>query len=168
MGKSEMMENKAMEAARLVIEFALISAARAFQKLPLTGGSLFSLIGFAFISFCLSFIFSEWIAGLNMDHALIAKAFGAFFAIMNPFVNLPIFLSLTSEYSIKDQRVLTTKIAIFSFIVFVIILIAGQDIINFFGITVNEFRIAGGVVLAHIAWDMLNGSESKIPPRQQK
>lgn len=30
---------------------------------------------------------------LHMDTALLVKAFGAFFAIMNPFVNLPLFLS---------------------------------------------------------------------------
>ena len=37
-------------------------------------------------------------------------------------------------------------------------LFAGQSVLNFFGITVDEFRIAGGVVLTHIAWSMLNGS----------
>lgn len=95
-----------------------------------------------------------------MDYTLVAKAFGAFFAIMNPFVNLPIFLSLTSGFSIKEQRSLAVKIAIYSFVMCVVILFAGQQIINFFGITVNEFRIAGGLVLAHIAWSMLNGSES--------
>lgn len=95
-----------------------------------------------------------------MDAALVAKAFGAFFAIMNPFVNLPIFLSLTMGYSIKDQRSLAIKIALFSAIMCIIILVAGQQIISFFGITVDGFRVAGGIVLASIAWGMLNGSES--------
>lgn len=95
-----------------------------------------------------------------MDAALVAKAFGAFFAIMNPFVNLPIFLSLTMGYSIKDQRSLAIKIAMFSAIMCIIILVAGQQIISFFGITVDGFRVAGGIVLASIAWGMLNGSES--------
>lgn len=95
-----------------------------------------------------------------MDFAFLAKAFGAFFAIMNPFVNLPIFLSLTNGYSVKEQRSLAIKIALFSLIMCAIILVAGKQIIGFFGITVNEFRVAGGIVLAHIAWNMLNGSES--------
>lgn len=93
-----------------------------------------------------------------MDYALITKAFGAFFAIMNPFVNLPIFLSLTSGYEIKAQRSLAVKITLFSLVMCGVILFAGQEIIGFFGITVNEFRIAGGLVLAHIAWNMLNGA----------
>ncbi len=40
----------------------------------------------------------KWIGYLGsreLDKVLMIKAFGAFFAIMNPFVNLPIFLSLT-------------------------------------------------------------------------
>jgi multiple antibiotic resistance protein len=40
-----------------------------------------------------------------------------------------------------------------------IILFAGQQIIGFFGISIDQFRIAGGIVLAHIAWSMLNGQE---------
>lgn len=95
-----------------------------------------------------------------MDVTLFVKAFGAFFAIMNPFVNLPIFLSMTTDYSVQDQRKLAIKIAIFSAIMCIIILLAGQQIIGFFGISVDGFRIAGGVVLASIAWGMLKGSES--------
>lgn len=95
-----------------------------------------------------------------MDYALLVKAFGAFFAIMNPFVNLPIFLSLTNGYSVQQQRSLAIKIAVFSFVMCAVILLAGQQIIGFFGITVDEFRIAGGLVLGHIAWNMLNGDEA--------
>lgn len=94
-----------------------------------------------------------------MDKMELAKAFGAFFAIMNPFVNLPIFLALTAGFSVEQQRSLAVKITFFSAIMSLIILLAGQKIIGFFGIDVDQFRIAGGVVLAHISWSMLNGSE---------
>jgi multiple antibiotic resistance protein len=92
-----------------------------------------------------------------MDYAELTKAFGAFFAIMNPFVNLPIFLALTAGFTVAQQRGLAVKITIFSTIMCAIILFAGQKIIGFFGITIDQFRIAGGIVLAHIAWSMLNG-----------
>lgn len=92
-----------------------------------------------------------------MDEITLVKAFGAFFAIMNPFVNLPIFLSLTNEFTVSQQRSLTIKIAIYSVMMSAVILFAGRDIINFFGITIDQFRIAGGLVLGHIALSMLNG-----------
>ena len=93
-----------------------------------------------------------------MDMTELTKAFGAFFAIMNPFVNLPIFLALTAGFSVGEQRALAFKITVFSAIMCAVILIAGQQIIGFFGVTIDQFRIAGGAVLAHIAWSMLNGS----------
>lgn len=92
-----------------------------------------------------------------MDYAELTKAFGAFFAIMNPFVNLPIFLALTSGFTVTQQRTLAIKITMFSALMCVIILFAGQKIIGIFGVTIDQFRIAGGAVLAHIAWSMLNG-----------
>lgn len=95
-----------------------------------------------------------------MDKTELIKAFGAFFAIMNPLVNLPVFLAMTTGFSIAQQRSLAIKITIYCAIMCAIILFAGQQIIAFFGITVDQFRVAGGIVLAHIAWSMLNGSQA--------
>lgn len=92
-----------------------------------------------------------------MDTVELTKAFGAFFAIMNPFVNLPVFLALTAGFSVSQQRALAVKVTLYSVIMSAIILVAGTQIIGFFGITIDQFRIAGGIVLAHIAWSMLNG-----------
>ena len=38
-----------------------------------------------------------------MEYADLVKAFGAFFAIMNPFVNLPIFLALTVGFTLEGN-----------------------------------------------------------------
>lgn len=93
-----------------------------------------------------------------MTEAELIKTFGAFFAIMNPFVNLPIFLAMTSGMAVKDQRVLATKITLFSALMCAVILVGGKAIIGFFGISIADFRIAGGMVLVSIAWSMLNGA----------
>lgn len=95
-----------------------------------------------------------------MDKTELIKAFGAFFAIMNPFVNLPVFLALTTGFSVSEQRALAIRIAVYCAIMCAVILVAGQQIIAFFGITVDQFRVAGGFVLGHIAWSMLNGSQA--------
>lgn len=93
----------------------------------------------------------------NMEHALIIESFGAFFAIMNPFMILPLFLALTSDWSLAEQRQLAIKVCISATILCAVIFFTGQRVISFFGITIDEFRIAGGLVLAQIAWSMLNG-----------
>ena len=94
-----------------------------------------------------------------MENGELIKAFGALFAIMNPFVNLPIFLALTAGFTVAQQRTLALKVTLFSAVMCGVILIAGQQIIGFFGITIDQFRIAGGIVLSHIAWSMLNGND---------
>ena len=93
-----------------------------------------------------------------MDAIELTKAFGTFFAIINPFVNLPIFLALTTGFTVPQQRSLAIKVALFSAVMCAVLLLLGNNIIVFFGITVDQFRIAGGIVLAHIAWSMLNGN----------
>lgn len=99
-----------------------------------------------------------------MDDTELAKAFGAFFAIMNPFLNLPFFLALTAGFSVAQQRVLALKVTLYSAVMCLVILLAGHAIIGFFGITVDQFRVAGGAVLGHIAWSMLDGSA--VPSHQ--
>ncbi|MCE2576141.1 MarC family protein [Komagataeibacter sp. FNDCR2] len=99
-----------------------------------------------------------------MDHTEIVKALGTFLAIMNPFLSLPVFLAMTSGFSVAQQRVLAVKVTLFSAIMCLVILLAGQKIISFFGITIDQFRVAGGIVLAQISWSMLNGSN--IPSHQ--
>ncbi len=96
--------------------------------------------------------------GSIMDKLELIKAFGAFFAIMNPFVNLPIFLSQTEGYTDAQQRSLAIKVSVYAVLMCGVILLVGNQIISFFGISVDQFRVAGGAVLAHIAWTMLNGA----------
>lgn len=93
-----------------------------------------------------------------MDTVFLIKTFGAFFAIMNPFVNLPIFLSLTEELSAAQQRRTAIYVMVFSAAMCVVLAIAGQGILGFFGISVDDFRVAGGLVLMMIGLGMLNGS----------
>jgi len=93
----------------------------------------------------------------GIDRIELIKAFGAFFAIMNPFVSLPVFLSLTNGFSVVEQRTLAIRVAIFSTLMCAAILFAGRNVLGIFGITIDEFRIAGGLVLAQISWSMLSG-----------
>jgi multiple antibiotic resistance protein len=95
-----------------------------------------------------------------VDVVLFAKAFAALFAIMNPFVALPMFLSLTSGQDAKTQRRTGLRVALYSALLGVVILLAGSPVLGFFGVSVDDFRIAGGIVLLIIGLGMLNGTGS--------
>lgn len=92
-----------------------------------------------------------------MDITFTTKFLGALFAIMNPFITLPLFLALTTHKSVKEQRSLAISILGYTAITCIVISLAGSDIIRFFGVSLDSFRVAGGFVLIGIAMSMLNG-----------
>ena len=89
-----------------------------------------------------------------------ARAFGALFAIMNPFVSLPIFLSLTAGRPAEEMRRAALATTLYSAVMCAVVAVAGTTILGFFGVTVDDFRLAGGLVLLLIGLGMLNGQES--------
>ena len=46
-----------------------------------------------------------------MDWEFATKFLGALFAIMNPFINLPIFLALTRDRTVAQQRAMAIMIS---------------------------------------------------------
>ena len=94
---------------------------------------------------------------LFMDTALLVKALGAFFAIMNPFINLPLFLGLTTGQDAAQQRRIAWRTVAFSAVMCAVVAVAGSTLLRFFDITVDDFRVAGGLVLLTISLGMLSG-----------
>jgi len=97
-----------------------------------------------------------------MDTAFFIKALGALFAIMNPFMTLPVFLSLTDGASRAGQRRVAFAVTGFSAALCAVIALAGLQILGFFGISVDDFRVAGGLVLLLISLGMLHGTGSSV------
>ena len=95
-----------------------------------------------------------------MDVALLVKALTAFFAIMNPFVNLPLFLSLTANQEAATQRRTAMRVVMFCAIMCIVVLGTGSAFLKMFGVSVDDFRVAGGLVLLIISLGMLSGKGS--------
>ncbi len=95
-----------------------------------------------------------------MDPTLAAGFFGALFAIMNPITNLPVFLSVTDGLSPTDQRTVATKTALYCLILGGAFAAIGNKTLGLFGISVDDLRVAGGLVVLMIGLNMLSGTES--------
>ncbi|WP_334174194.1 MarC family protein [Pseudoxanthobacter sp.] len=94
-----------------------------------------------------------------MDLTVTIKLFAALFAIMNPFVCLSVFLALTDEQTAADRR-RTAVLAIITVSVgSVVCALAGSQILSVFGIGIDNFRLAGGLIVLLIALSMLKGDE---------
>ena len=82
------------------------------------------------------------------------------FAIISPISVIPLYLSYTANIRFERNAVARTA-AIAMAIIFTISMLLGQNIMNFFGISVDAFRVAGGILFMVIAFGMLEARRGR-------
>ncbi len=100
--------------------------------------------------------------------SLLLKLIVSFFAVMNPIGNIPIFISLTNGYSLAEKKHTARKAAIVSLCILTVFLVLGNFIFSMFGITIHAFRVAGGILIFGIAYNLLHAKTSKAQSPQAK
>ncbi|NWJ50003.1 MAG: MarC family protein [Bacteroidetes bacterium] len=88
--------------------------------------------------------------------------FMAFFAIMNPFVNIPIFIQLTEGLEEKEKKAISKTANIVAFIIVLAFIVVGKYIFQIFGLTIPAFKIFGGILIFYIGFEMLQSKKSSI------
>jgi len=97
-----------------------------------------------------------------MSHNLISDTvttFLALFPIANPIGAVPIFYSLTTGDTTGNRRRQARQTVINVICVLALFLVAGRLILEFFGISLGVLRIAGGLLVAHTAWEMVTSRQ---------
>jgi multiple antibiotic resistance protein len=84
--------------------------------------------------------------------------FLALFPIVNPLGGVPMFFSLTADYTEEERRRTVLKIAVDVIAILVVFMLFGRFVLNFFGISLPVLKIAGGLIVANTAWGMVTGS----------
>ena len=74
-------------------------------------------------------------------------SFLTLFVIMDPFASLPAFFSLTKKCKEKEMKQTATKAVVIAGILAVVFLFGGLEILKVLSITLDDFKIAGGIVL---------------------
>jgi multiple antibiotic resistance protein len=97
---------------------------------------------------------------MGLELAFSIKVFSALFAIMNPIANVPVFLSLTSGASDAERRKVALSALLAVSIGCVVAAVAGEAILGMFGVSISDFRLAGGLLVLLIALSMLHGKVS--------
>jgi len=88
--------------------------------------------------------------------------FTGFLAIMNPIAAISIFLSLTSQESEDEARKIAFQSTLTAFLIVVLFALTGHFLLSFFGVTFTALRLTGGVLVALIGYDMLQGKQSMV------
>lgn len=80
--------------------------------------------------------------------------------ITNPLSKLPLFMSLTQGMSEERRRQQALWAGIYSAAIMLVSLLGGNMLLAFFGISYGAMRIAGGLVVAMIGYQMLFGGNT--------
>ncbi len=93
------------------------------------------------------------------DWSYLVKITIALFAIVNPIGSVPIFISATEGWNKPDRAKIARTVALTVFIVLILSAFIGEDILNFFGITIPSFQVGGGILLMLISISMMHGKQ---------
>lgn len=83
------------------------------------------------------------------------------FALLNPLGMLPVFMGYTAGVSAGAQRWLALFLSLTVMGLTLLFLLTGNAIIDFFGITLDSFRMAGGILLLIIGISIVTGDSDK-------
>lgn len=86
---------------------------------------------------------------------LILRSTIALFVIIDPIGNIPIFMSLTQNMGRDERRQIVKVASVTGFTLLAVFALFGVQFLAFFNISMNSFRIAGGILLLLISLRIL-------------
>jgi len=89
-------------------------------------------------------------------------------AIINPLSAAPMYLALTEGYTPEHRRRTLRSATLTAFLVLLVFALLGGTIFQLFGITLNAFRIAGGLIFFGIGMDMLQARRSRVKTTEEE
>jgi multiple antibiotic resistance protein len=107
-------------------------------------------------------------AGVSFDTTVhqIVQAIVTVLAVINPVVCGSIFLNLTPNLESRQKRRSAVHAALIILIILVASALVGLHVLSIFGISLDVFRIVGGIIIAYMGFDMLGGGQkiAQAPP----
>ena len=94
--------------------------------------------------------------------------FTSFFTLTNPLGTMPVFLTMTNGLSNEERKRIIKRATITSFLILIGFTFCGQFLFKFFGISTNGFRIAAGIIILLIGYDMLQARYSNAKLKEDE
>ncbi len=86
---------------------------------------------------------------------LFISSFITFFVVIDPPGCAPIYASLTSDAPPRDRRIMAIRAIAVAAIILLVFALFGEQMLSALGISLDSFRIAGGIMLFLIALEMV-------------
>ncbi len=87
--------------------------------------------------------------------------FAALFSVVNPLGTMPVFIGVTENNTPAERKLTALRASLYMFIILTVSYFAGKFIIQFFGISIESLRIAGGLIITTSGFALLTGNFSK-------
>ncbi len=88
-------------------------------------------------------------------------AFSSIFVVVSPISGVVTFISLTSKMTRKEKNDIAKKAVMLACIIALFFAVTGSMILKIFSISVDSLRVAGGLLLFSIAFDMMHAKVSR-------
>jgi multiple antibiotic resistance protein len=90
-----------------------------------------------------------------IDTTFLIMAFVTMFVVIDPIGLAPLFVALTQGMSASAKRKIAFRSCAIAIVLLVVFALLGEAVLEFIGISMAAFRIAGGILLFITALDML-------------
>jgi len=96
--------------------------------------------------------------------------FASLFTVVNPLGAVPVWLAMTPEYTRIERNKAALMTSLYFFLILISFYLAGTFILDFFGISLNAMRIAGGLIILSSGYALLSGkfAESRAVGKKVK
>lgn len=92
----------------------------------------------------------------------------AIFAVLNPIGAVPTLMILTENYTLRERNRVVVKSVLVAGGMIIGFMLIGVYIFSVLGINISDFKVAGGVLLFKVAFDMLQGKTSNTKLTEQE
>ncbi|ENM3906032.1 YchE family NAAT transporter [Vibrio cholerae] len=104
----------------------------------------------------------------SFEIAIFLQFFLGLVAAVNPVGIMPVFVSLTGHMTLEEKNKTAATANIAVAIILIIALLAGQILLDLFSISLDSFRVAGGLLLLSIAFSMMSGKLGEDKQNKQE
>lgn len=87
--------------------------------------------------------------------------FTSFFSVINPLGVMPVFLTMTADLDERHRNRTAKKAALVAFVTMGLFALSGKLLFDFFGISVDSFRVVGGIIFLMMGYEMLQARLSR-------
>ena len=99
---------------------------------------------------------------MTLDYIQLSKQLVSLIVVLAPIDVMPLYLSLTRDMTLQQRNGILRRMIITVIVTLLFFQYSGLYLFSMIGISLPSFQVAGGLILASMAWSMLHATHSRI------